>query len=150
VPDVFNTLQIFLGSLYVNDFNLFGAPFASHCRPTRIRERRRRTLTGSTSVTPAAAWSAEHARPAQAIVGPETVPHYNNYASALVNGGAAPGYSSGQAVTAMERPLRSRFRAISHSNGPALTYQELKAGSIANGSVRAGDRLRVPDPGRAI
>jgi multidrug efflux pump subunit AcrB len=37
------------------------------------------------------------------IVGPETVPHYNNYASALINGAAAPGYSSSQAVAAMQR-----------------------------------------------
>src|SRR5207248_1400458 len=44
------------------------------------------------------------------IVGPETVPHYNNYASALVNGGPAPGYSSGQAVTAMERAAATARR----------------------------------------
>jgi multidrug efflux pump subunit AcrB len=65
------------------------------------------------------------------IVGPETVPHYNNYASALVNGGAAPGYSSGQAVTAMERAAAVALPRDFAFEWTGITYQELKAGSIA-------------------
>jgi HAE1 family hydrophobic/amphiphilic exporter-1 len=65
------------------------------------------------------------------IVGPETVPHYNNYASALVNGGAAPGYSSGQAVTAMERAAAIALPRDFAFEWTGITYQELKAGSIA-------------------
>ena len=63
------------------------------------------------------------------IVGPETVPHYNNYATALINGGAAPGYSSGQAVTAMERAAATALDFGFEWTG--ITFQELKAGSIA-------------------
>jgi HAE1 family hydrophobic/amphiphilic exporter-1 len=65
------------------------------------------------------------------IVGPETVPHYNNYASALVNGGAAPGYSSGQAVAAMERAAAIALPRDFAFEWTGITYQELKAGSIA-------------------
>src|SRR5438105_4347574 len=65
------------------------------------------------------------------IVGPETVPHYNNYASALINGGAAPGYSSGQAVAAMERAAATALPRDFTFEWTGITFQELKAGSIA-------------------
>jgi HAE1 family hydrophobic/amphiphilic exporter-1 len=65
------------------------------------------------------------------IVGPETVPHYNSYASALINGGAAPGYSSGQAIAAMERAAAAALPADFAFEWTGITFQELKAGSIA-------------------
>ena len=65
------------------------------------------------------------------IVGPETVPHYNNYASALINGGAAPGFSSGQAVEAMERAAATALPRDFGYEWTGITFQELKAGSIA-------------------
>ena len=65
------------------------------------------------------------------IVGPETVPHYNNYASAKINGGAAPGYSSGQAVAAMERAAAAALPRDFAFEWTGITFQELKAGSIA-------------------
>ena len=70
------------------------------------------------------------------IVGPETVPHYNNYASALINGGPAPGYSSGQAVTAMERAAATALPRDFAFEWTGITYQELKAGSIATSCSR--------------
>ena len=65
------------------------------------------------------------------MVGPETVPHYNNYASALINGGAAPGFSSGQAVAAMERAAAAALPRDFTFEWTGITFQELKAGSIA-------------------
>jgi len=65
------------------------------------------------------------------IVGPETVPHYNNYASALINGAAAPGYSSGQAVAAMQRAAAAALPDDFGYEWTGITFQELKAGSIA-------------------
>ena len=62
------------------------------------------------------------------IVGPETVPHYNNYASALVNGAAAPGYSSSQAVAAMQRAAAETLPRDFGFEWTGVTYQELKAG----------------------
>src|SRR6195256_2549449 len=64
-------------------------------------------------------------------VGPETVPHYNNYASALINGGAAPGYSSGQAGAAMERAAATALPRDFSFEWTGITFQELKGGSIA-------------------
>jgi multidrug efflux pump subunit AcrB len=66
------------------------------------------------------------------IVGPETVLHYNNYGSALINGGAAPGFSSGQAIAAMQRAAASALPADFGFEWTGITFQELKAGSIAN------------------
>src|SRR6185437_9186437 len=57
--------------------------------------------------------------------------NYNNYASALINGGAAPGYSSGQAVAAMERAAATALPRDFAFEWTGITYQELKAGSIA-------------------
>src|ERR1044072_4840389 len=65
------------------------------------------------------------------VVGPETVPHYNNYASALINGGAAPGFSSGQAIAAMERAAATALPRDFGYEWTGITFQELKAGSIA-------------------
>ena len=65
------------------------------------------------------------------IVGPETVPHYNNYGSALINGAAAPGYSSGQAVAAMQRAAASVLPRDFAFEWTGITFQELKAGSLA-------------------
>ncbi len=133
LPDVFNTLQIYLGSLYVNDFNLFGRTF----RVTLQADAQGR---GS-----AAALSRLYVRnstggmvPLSTLgnltptVGPETVPHYNNYASALINGAAAPGFSSGQAVTAMERAAATALPRDFSYEWTGITLQELKAGSIAS------------------
>src|SRR6185437_8829963 len=57
--------------------------------------------------------------------------NYNNYASALINGGAAPGYSSGQAVAAMERAAATALPPDFAFEWTGITFQELKAGSIA-------------------
>jgi HAE1 family hydrophobic/amphiphilic exporter-1 len=133
LPDVFSTLQIYLGSLYVNDFNLFGRTFrvtmqadaegrgsASALSRLYVRNSAGGMVPLSTlgSLTP--------------TVGPETVPHYNNYASALINGAAAPGFSSGQAVAAMERVAATTLPRDFSFEWTGITLQELKAGSIAS------------------
>ena len=108
LPDVFNTLQIYLGSLYVNDFNLFGRTFRvtmqadkdARANPTDISRLYVRNSTGG--MVPLSTLGS-----LKPIVGPETVPHYNSYASALINGAPAPGFSSGQAVAAMQRVAAS-------------------------------------------
>lgn len=132
LPDVFSTLQIYLGSLYVNDFNLFGRTFrvtmqadkdarasASDLSRLYVRNAGGGMVPLSTLGTLAP------------IVGPETVPHYNNYPSALINGGAAPGYSSGQAVAAMQRAAAIALPRDFGYEWTGITFQELKAGSVA-------------------
>jgi HAE1 family hydrophobic/amphiphilic exporter-1 len=65
------------------------------------------------------------------IVGPEIVTHYNNYGSALINGNAAPGFSSGQAIVAMQRAATAALPKGFGYEWTGITYQEIKAGSIA-------------------
>jgi HAE1 family hydrophobic/amphiphilic exporter-1 len=132
LPDVFNTLQIYLGSLYVNDFNLFGRTFRvtlqadKDARAAASDLSRLYVRNASGGMVPLSTLGS-----LKPIVGPETVPHYNNYASALINGGAAPGYSSGQAVAAMERAATTALPRDFAFEWTGITFQELKAGSIA-------------------
>jgi HAE1 family hydrophobic/amphiphilic exporter-1 len=132
LPDVFNTLQIYFGSLYVNDFNLFGRTFRvtlqadkdARAAPSDLSRLYVRNASGG--MVPLSTLGG-----LKPIVGPETVPHYNNYGSALINGGAAPGYSSGQAVLAMERAAATALPRDFGFEWTGITFQELKAGSIA-------------------
>jgi HAE1 family hydrophobic/amphiphilic exporter-1 len=132
LPDVFNTLQIYLGSLYVNDFNLFGRTFRvtlqadKDARASASDLSRLYVRNASGGMVPLSTLGT-----LKPIVGPETVPHYNNYASALINGGAAPGFSSGQAVEAMERAAATALPRDFGYEWTGITFQELKAGSIA-------------------
>jgi multidrug efflux pump len=118
VTDVFDTMQIYLGSLYVNDFNRFGrvyqvrvqadAPFRSGRGHPAAEDAQRRgemvPLSSLVTVTP--------------TFGPEMVVRYNGYTAADINGGPAPGFSSGQAQAAIERIAPKRCRAACGSNGP--------------------------------
>ncbi len=133
LPDVFNTLQIYLGSLYVNDLNLFGRTF----RVTLQADKDARASTADLSrlyvrnavggMVPLATLGT-----LKPIVGPETVPHYNNYEAAKINGGAAPGFSSGQAVEAMQRAADAVLPHDFATEWTGITFQELKAGSAAS------------------
>ena len=78
------------------------------------------------------------------------MPHYNNYASALINGAPAPGHSSGEAVVAMQRAAAEALPRDFGYEWTGVTYQELSAGSIATVVLALAIVLRVHDPGRAI
>jgi multidrug efflux pump subunit AcrB len=67
----------------------------------------------------------------QRTIGPDMVPHYNLYATAKINGAAAPGYSSGQAIAAMQRAAANVLPHDFSYEWTGITYQELKAGSVA-------------------
>src|SRR5207247_1816952 len=98
VPDVFNALQVYLGSSYVNDFNLFGRTFrvvaqadsADRREPSDILKIRVRNSSGDT--VPLGSFTT-----VRTISGPYRVPRYNIYPAAELDGAAAPGYSQGQA-----------------------------------------------------
>ena len=129
---MFNTLQIYLGSLYVNDFNLFGHTFRvtvqadtkSRASPSDLSKLYVRNASGG--MIPLNVLGS-----LKPIVGPETVPHYNNYASALINGAPAPGFSSSQAVAAMQRAAAEALPRDFGYEWTGVTFQELSAGSIA-------------------
>jgi multidrug efflux pump len=103
ISDIFNALQSTLGSYYVNDFNVFGRTWQVNIEAeTSFRHRVddiyriyvRNTRGGSVPMRALA--------DAQLVQGPQTVVRYNGSRAAIVNGAAKPGYSSGQALNAME------------------------------------------------
>jgi HAE1 family hydrophobic/amphiphilic exporter-1 len=133
LPDIFQTLQIYLGSLYVNDFNLFGHTFRVTLQADQDSRAAASDLSklyvrnGAGGMVPLNALGS-----LQPIVAPETVPHYNNYASALINGAPAPGHSSSEAVVAMQRVAAETLPRDFGYEWTGVTYQELSAGSIAS------------------
>jgi len=130
VTDVFDTLQIYLGSMYVNDFNRFGrvfqvraqadAPFRAH--PDDILQLKTRSETGQ--MVPLSALVD-----VKQTFGPEMVVRYNGYTAADINGGPAPGYSSDQAQDAAERIAAETLPRGVKFEWTDLTYQQILAGN---------------------
>ena len=106
VQDVFDTMQTYLGSVYVNDFNRFGrtyqviaqadTPFRS--RPDDILRLQVRNDAGQMVPLGSLVNVSE-------TTGPDTAMRYNGFRAADLNGGPAPGYSTGQAQAAMTKIL---------------------------------------------
>ncbi|MFC6301871.1 multidrug efflux RND transporter permease subunit [Pseudomonas sp. CCM 7893] len=132
LADVFESLQVYLGSLYVNDFNRFGRTYkvtaqadADHRMQAeaigRLQVRNAAgdmlPLSSFVSVTPSS--------------GPDRVTHYNGYPSVDISGGAMAGVSSGQAVAAMERLANEVLPEGTSFEWTDLTYQQKLAGDSA-------------------
>jgi len=130
LADVFQTQQAFLSSLYVNDFSKFGRTYRVQLEAAPGYRARPEDI-GTYTVRSA---SGEMV-PLSAIVttsftsGPSAVARFNGFTSALVTGDASPGYSSGQALDAVEdaaRALASQGLGIEWSG---QSFQERRAGS---------------------
>ena len=132
VTEVFDTMQIYLGSLYVNDFNRFGRTYSVRVQadaPFRARGEdvgHLKVRSASGEMVPLSALLA--VRPA---AGPERAMRYNGFLSADVNGGPAPGYSSGQAQAAVARIAAETLPPGIAYEWTELTYQEILAGNSA-------------------
>src|SRR6185503_4402263 len=132
ITEVFDTMQVYLGSLYVNDFNRFGrtysvrvqadAPFRAHAEDVGSLKVR----SSSGEMVPLAALM--QLKPS---AGPERAMRYNGFLAADVNGRAAPGYSSGQAQAAIERIAAETLPPGMALEWTELTYQEILAGNSA-------------------
>jgi multidrug efflux pump len=132
VTDVYNTMQIYLGSLYVNDFNLFGrvyqvraqadAPF----RATSADIGLLKTRNASGEMIPLSSLIE-----VTDTYGPEMVVRYNGYPAADINGGPAPGYSSGEAQAAVERIAEEVLPRGMKFEWTDLTYQQVLTGNSA-------------------
>jgi HAE1 family hydrophobic/amphiphilic exporter-1/multidrug efflux pump len=126
--DVFFALQTFLGSYYVNDFNLFGRTYrvqaqaegAQRGQPDDVN----RFYVRSDNGTMVPLSTLVSSRP---INGPQYFERYNVYSSATINGSNAPGYSSGQAIAAMEELASALPPGFAYEWSEA-TYQEKKTG----------------------
>ncbi|MGH6762125.1 MAG: efflux RND transporter permease subunit [Phyllobacterium sp.] len=130
VTDVFETLQIYLGSLYVNDFNAFGRTYSVRvqadaqfrAQPENIGQLKVRSESGE--MIPLSALLQ-----VDATTGPERTTRYNGFLSADVTGGPAPGYSSGQAQAAVERIAEETLPKGIGYEWTDLTYQQILAGN---------------------
>ena len=132
VADVFETLQIYLGSVYVNDFNQFGRTYSVRvqadadfrARSDDVGQLEVRSTTGE--MIPLSALL--DVRPS---AGPERATRYNGFLSADISGGPAPGFSSGQAQAAVERIAAETLPPGFSFEWTELTYQEILAGNSA-------------------
>ncbi|WP_286235151.1 efflux RND transporter permease subunit [Thalassotalea sediminis] len=130
LDEVFDALQIYLGSLYVNDFNAFGRTYQVNAQadaefrqdPAQILNLKVRNRQGDMvplgsilTVTP--------------TTGPDRVMHYNGYPSAELNGSPAPGYSSDQAQQAIELILAQHLPTGIDYEWTDVTYQQIIAGN---------------------
>jgi multidrug efflux pump len=128
--DVFDTLQVYLGSLYVNDFNRFGRTYQVNVQaespyrlqPEDISHLRTRNLAGE--MIPLG--SVVTVKP---IYGPDRVMRYNGFPAAEINGAAAPGYSSGQSEAAIAKVLNDQLPNGMKYEWTELTYQKILAGN---------------------
>jgi len=130
LAEINQTLQINLGSLYVNDFNQFGrtyqvrvqadAPFRSQreqIAQLKVRNDKGEMIPLSSLMT------------VKDTYGPDRVQRYNNYVAAEMNGGPAPGVSSGQAQAAMEEIAREVLPKGIAYEWTDLTYQDILSGN---------------------
>jgi multidrug efflux pump len=132
ISSVFDTLQTYLGTNYVNDFNFLGRTYqvnlqgdaAFRADPNQILRMYTRNSTGG--MVPLGSLLD-----VQRITGPDTVSHYNVYPAALIQGATLPGVSSGEAIEKMERISRTNLPNGFSFEWTQLTYQEVSAGNTA-------------------
>ncbi len=132
ISDIFDTLQVYLGSLYANDFNRFGRTYQVNVQaeqqfrlePEQIGQLKVRNNRGE--MIPLATFIKVND-----TSGPDRVMHYNGFVTAEINGNAAPGYSSGQAQAAVEKLLKQELPNGMTYEWTELTYQQILSGNTA-------------------
>ncbi len=137
ISEVFDTMQALFGNLYVNDFIKFGrvfrvqteAPPEYRSSPDNISNIYVRAQSGTTSTMV----PLDTVVTAEFNSSPDPVAHFNGFNSALVLGSAAPGYSSGQALNALQEVADEILTPKGYTlDWSGITYQEKKADSGQN------------------
>jgi multidrug efflux pump len=132
VQDIFDTMQTYLGSIYINDFNRFGRTYeviAQADTPFRAKVDdilRLQIRNASGGMVPLGAVVS-----ITQTTGPDSASRYNGFRSADLNGVAAPGYSSGQAQAAVAEILADTLPKGMQFEWTDLTYQQILAGNTA-------------------
>jgi len=130
VATLFGTMQTYLGSLYINDFTKFGKVF-------RVFVQAEKEFRSDRSDINKLYVKNKHGKmvPMSALVtireetGPQNIAHYNLYRSIQINGSAAPGHSSGEAIAAMEE-IAQRVLPITYGyDWSGMSFQEKLAGN---------------------
>jgi len=132
LKEVFDTLQIYLGSLYVNDFNSFGRTYQVmaqadsefRMKPADIAELKTRNRQGG--MVPLGSLMA-----VKEITGPDKITRYNMYPTAEINGSTLPGISSGDAITMMNKLMAAELPPGFDFEWTELSLQQVLAGNVA-------------------
>jgi multidrug efflux pump len=132
LSDAYQTMQAYLGSLYVNDFNRFGRTYQVNVSAEpRFRHDladigQLQTRNAKGDMVPLGSFvTVRHG------AGPDRVMHYNGYPTAEINGGPGPGFSSGQAQAAMAKLAAQVLPNGLSFEWTDLTYQQILAGNTA-------------------
>jgi len=132
IPEVFNTMQVYLGSAYINDFNMFGRTYQviaqadSRFRDTPDDIAQLQIPNNKGDMVPLGTVMS-----ISESYGPTAAQRYNGFRSADLLGGPAPGYSSGDARIAIEEVLAETLPPGVSYEWTELTYQEILAGNTA-------------------
>jgi multidrug efflux pump len=130
LDELFSTLQGYMGSVYANDFNQFGRTYQVNVQadeqfrqtPEQIAQLKVRNNQGE--MVPIGSFIN-----VTNSSGPDRVMHYNGFTTAELNGGAAPGFSSGEAQAAIEKILAETLPDGMTYEWTELTYQQILAGN---------------------
>ena len=132
LTDLYETMQVYLGSLYVNDFNRFGRTYPVtlqadqrfRLQPEDILRLQTRNAAGQ--MIPLGAFVTTHE-----TTGPERTSHYNGDLTAEINGGPSAGHSTGEAQKALETIVNRDLPNGMGFEWTELTYQQILAGNTA-------------------
>lgn len=129
LSDIFSTMKAYLGSVYVNDFNMFNRIYRVYIQAEAPYRATRDNLdlffvrSKDGAMVPLTALGTT-----QYTTGPGTIKRFNMFTTALINAVAAPGYSTGEAMAAMERIAREHLPENIGLEWSGLSYQEKQAG----------------------
>jgi multidrug efflux pump len=130
ITDIFETMQAYLGSVYVNDFNQFGRTYQVNVqaeesfRQSADQIAQLKVRNSSGNMVPLGSFLN-----VTGSAGPDRVMHYNGFTSAEINTGAAQGYSSGEAQDAMTKILEETLPLGMGYEWTELAYQQELAGN---------------------
>src|SRR3954447_11230314 len=129
---VFEALQVYLGSAFVNDFNLLGRTYRvtaqadSSYRASEADIANLKTRSNSGAMVPVGSVTTFHDR-----TGPYRVSRYNGFPAVEIDGDTAPGYSSGQSLKSMEKLAAETLPPGYASEWTGIAYQQKAAGSTS-------------------
>jgi multidrug efflux pump subunit AcrB len=132
INEVFNALQVCLGSLYVNDFNRFGRTWQvnvqadADCRRQVEDIKQIKVRNDKGAMVPLAS-----VLNVKRVSGPVMIVRYNMYPAAAINGNPAPGVSTGQAIDRMERVAREELPPAMRATWTELALMQLETGNTA-------------------
>ncbi|MDL2291533.1 multidrug efflux RND transporter permease subunit [Bacteroides sp. OttesenSCG-928-F21] len=129
MADIFSTMKAYTGSVYVNDFNMFNRIYRVYIQAESTYRERKENLnlffvrSSNGSMIPLSSLGT-----ASYTTGPGSIKRFNMFTSSVVRGGAAQGYSSGQAMQIMEDIVREHLPENIAIEWSGLSYQEKQSG----------------------